>query len=153
MLVIAGSKVQGLKYGIHWGQGGFYPGGTLWVHCKFWRNSPTIYPLGTYWVLLKCAQWFDQKEISRYIVITFEKYPPIYPAGTFQKNPEVSFVECPSIQPQFTQWVLCKELSKNSQCGLILPWSLKEPTIHPVGKLWSNWWVLGIRTTQVTGCW
>jgi len=39
---------------------------------------------------------------------------------------ESSFKEYPKICPQYAQWVLFKELTTNSQCGSILPQTLKE---------------------------
>jgi len=42
-----------LLIGSHWGQRGIYPVGILWVHCGFWNNFPSKYPLGKWWVLLK----------------------------------------------------------------------------------------------------
>ena len=37
----------------YWGQRPKYPVCLWWVHCEFWNNLPTPYPMGSWWVLLK----------------------------------------------------------------------------------------------------
>ena len=69
----------------HWGQGGTYPVGTWWVHCEFWKNSPTQCPLDTLWVLFKSTHQ------STYQMLC-------------ERNPWV----LSQFTPQSTQWVLCE---------------------------------------------
>ena len=71
---------------------------------------------------------------------------------------ESSFIKYPSMWPQCAQWVLFKELTTNSQCGSILPQTLKELTEYMVeyieiklpGILWKNsQWVARVHSGHI----
>ena len=68
----------------HWGRVDTYPVGTLWVCCEFWSNSPSHYPAGMWWVLLKSTHRSTQW-------VLFEWNPWVRFKGTHQITQRVLF--------------------------------------------------------------
>ena len=83
------------------------------------------------------------------LTLFFHKVFTMYPEGILWKNPLSSFTMCPSIRSKCAQRVLCNVPTTRSQCGLILPQTLKELSKSPVGIFWSNWWAHCERTQRV----
>ena len=116
-------------------------------------NSPGSYPAGKRWALSKSTQhntqWVLFERTHFVLWRSAGEVSTQYPGGTLWKNPLSSFTKCPVIWSQCAQWVLCKVLTTNSQCGSILPQTLKEPSKCPLGTFWSNCWVFCERNQGV----
>ena len=83
-------------------------------------DLPSGYIVSSLWVLKQFARWL----LSRYVVSSFKKYPPKYPAGTFWTKPLSSFQKNPPNYPAGTFWTNA-------------PSSFKMyPTIYLAGSLW-----------------
>ena len=161
-----------VTFSSHWEQGVIYPAGPLWVHCGFWSNSPSCYPLGTWlvlcesthhntqWVLFGRTPWLLLKsghQSAQWVL--FGRTPWFLSQSTHQSAQQALCERNPWVLSQFTlksAHQVPEPLIKSSfiNCSEIWPqftqphtqrvnWEFVEKQDYIESFLWVNWKKLG----------